>query len=267
MAPNSVRWRRPAHTAAKHELVRGYLKAWLSIMGRSDNTAVLIVDGFAGPGRHTGGEPGSPLVILETFLNHRDRAAWGETKFTFAFIEKDRSRFDALETELAAITMPPNASIQVFQGEFHAEIEALLATIPVGFSLPPSFVFIDPFGWTGHGLELSSRILGFAKCEVLIYVPLPWIARFVDQGDVRESLDNLFGDDSWLPARKLSDGRDRIRFLHDLFLSKLEGQAGFARSFEMSIHGTGWNGYHLFFSQTPLAIPRQSAPGRLATTY
>jgi three-Cys-motif partner protein len=216
-------------------------------MANSDTDAVLVVDGFAGPGRHTGGEPGSPLVIVETFLSHANRAAWTDSKFTFAFIEKEHDRFEALESELAALKLPSNASVQVIEGEIDAEIGELLASIPAGYGLPPSFVFIDPFGWTGYGLELSSRILGFPKCEVLIYVPLPWIARFVDQAAVSPSLDNLFGDDSWRPARRLKDGRSRVAFLHDLFLSKLEAQAGFARSFEISIKGRGWNGYHLFF--------------------
>jgi three-Cys-motif partner protein len=247
VAPKTVRWKREAHTAAKHQLLRGYLRAWLPIMANSAHPSVLIVDGFAGPGTYEEGEPGSPLVILDTFLSHTNRDSWGGTKFTFAFIEREHDRFEALETELAALKVPQNASVQAIEGEFHTEIGAVLDSIPKGYGLPPSFVFIDPFGWTGYGLQLSSRILGFPKCEVLIYVPLPWIARFVDQEDVRASLDNLFSDDSWLPARKLKDGHARVAFLHDLFLSKLEAQAGYARSFEISIGGRGWKGYHLFF--------------------
>jgi three-Cys-motif partner protein len=246
MPPKTVRWKRPAQTAAKHQLLRGYLNAWLPIMGRSGGS-MLIVDGFAGPGTYEDGEPGSPLVMLQTFLDHDDRANWTEAKFAFAFIEKDGPRVAALEREVAKVRLPSNASLQVVHGEFDREIGEVLDTMPQGYALPPSFIFIDPFGWTGHGLELSSRILEFPKCEVLVYVPFPWIARFVDDNNVRGSLDNLFGDDGWLPARKLEDGRDRVQFLHDLFLERLASYAGLARSFEFRISGRGWNGYHLFF--------------------
>jgi three-Cys-motif partner protein len=215
-------------------------------MGRSGES-VLIVDGFAGPGTYEDGEPGSPLVMLQTFLEHRDRVNWDAAKFAFAFIEKERGRVEALEREVAKIRLPPNVSVQVVHGEFDREIGDVLDTMPAGYALPPSFVFIDPFGWTGHGLELSSRILEFPKCEVLVYVPLPWIARFVEDDNVKESLDNLFGGDGWLPAREIPDGQERVRFLHDLFLARLASYAGLARSFEFRISGRGWNGYHLFF--------------------
>ena len=247
MPPTTTLWKLDGHTAAKHELIRRYLDAWLPIMARSGNNSVLVIDGFAGPGRYEGGEPGSPLVILDTFLSHRDRPAWNATSFTFAFVEKDRSRFDYLTGELARLTMPKNARVIPVHGEFDAEIQGLLDRIPKGFGLPPSFVFIDPFGWTGKHLELSSRILAFPKCEVLVYIPLPYIARFVGQEDVRGSLENLFGDDSWLPARDIEDGQQRAAFLHDLFLEKVRGVAGYARSFEIEAGGKGWNGYHLFF--------------------
>lgn len=247
MPPRTTLWKLDAHTAAKHGLVRRYLNAWLPIMARSGAESVLVVDGFAGPGRYEGGEPGSPLVILDAYMNHRDRANWRATKFTFAFIEKDKRRYEYLEAELAKVTMPKNARIIVIHGEFDQEIDELLESIPKGFGLPPSFVFIDPFGWKGRHLELSSRILAFPKCEVLIYIPLPYIARFVGQEDVRESLENLFGDDSWLPARDIEDGKEREVFLHDLFLDKVRRMAGHARSFEIDPGGRGWNGYHLYF--------------------
>jgi three-Cys-motif partner protein len=246
MPPKDVRWKRDAHTAAKHELLRRYLNAWLPIMGRSGNANVLVVDGFAGPGRYEGGEPGSPLVILDAFLNHKDRPAWDGTKFTFAFIEKDSKRFQSLRDEVMAVALPGNADVQVVHGAFDKEVKALLDSIPKGFGLPPSFVFIDPFGWKDAGLDLSSRILGFPKCEVLIYVPLPHIARFVGEDEVKASLENLYGDDSWLPAREL-EGAARDQFLHDQFLKNLKTGGRFARSFEIDPGGKGKRGYHLFF--------------------
>lgn len=247
MPPKTTLWKLDTHTAAKHRLLRRYLDAWLPIMGRTQHPAVLLVDGFAGPGRYEGGEPGSPLIFLDALLSHRDRPRWNGTQFWFVFIEKEPDRFDHLKSELAKITLPANAKVMATQGEFDVQMERFLDRIPKGHGLPPSFVFIDPFGWTGRGLQLSSRILGFTKCEVLIYVPLPWIARFIADDKVSDSFDNLLGDDSWLGARKIADGQGRVAFLHDLILERVHSKGQYARSFEIQAGGGGWNGYHLFF--------------------
>jgi three-Cys-motif partner protein len=245
--PKTTLWNLDPHTAAKHRLLRRYMNAWLPIMGRSRHRTVLLVDGFAGPGRYAGGEPGSPLVILDAFLSHRDRPRWAATAFQFVFIEKEQDRYDHLRLELDRLTLPANAKVIPILGEFDGAMKQLLDGIPEGYALPPSFVFVDPFGWTGHGLQLSSRILGFRRCEVLVYVPLPWIARFVGDDKVSDSFDNLLGDDSWRRARDLDDGQARVALLHDLILDKVQSMGRYARSFEIEAGGRGWNGYHLFF--------------------
>lgn len=56
----------------KHDLIRAYLGGWFPKLGTWAGR-VLYVDTHAGRGRHVTGEPGSPLVALTTFLNHRYR--------------------------------------------------------------------------------------------------------------------------------------------------------------------------------------------------
>ena len=60
-------WPIEPHTSAKHQILRKYLDAWLPILG-TYNKRVVYVDGFAGPGQYTGGEPGSPIVALQAAL-------------------------------------------------------------------------------------------------------------------------------------------------------------------------------------------------------
>ena len=68
-----VLWPVEPHTAAKHEILKGYLEAWMPIItsaraGR--HKRVYYFDGFAGPGEYKDGEPGSPQVALQAALNH-----------------------------------------------------------------------------------------------------------------------------------------------------------------------------------------------------
>ena len=62
--PSDTLWSIEPHTAAKHKILCKYLDAWLPIL-QSFNGRIIYLDGFAGPGRYIGGEPGSPLVALE----------------------------------------------------------------------------------------------------------------------------------------------------------------------------------------------------------
>jgi len=62
--PEDTIWPIEPHTSAKHQILRKYLDAWLPILGRH-NSRIVYIDGFAGPGEYSGGEPGSPIIALE----------------------------------------------------------------------------------------------------------------------------------------------------------------------------------------------------------
>lgn len=243
--PDAVLWDYAPHTEAKHRILKRYLQAWVPIMA-SQSRVLNIIDGFAGPGRYEGGDPGSPLIMLDAYLGHRDRQAMGPVKINYDFIEIDARRVVHLEGELAAIAIPGNVSVTVTRGAFDEVMDHWLSSVPKGRQLAPTFAFIDPFGYTGHTLNLSSRILEFPRCEVLVYVPLPFIARFIHDPAVEPALNNLFGDDSWKAASE-HRGKAAERVLHDIFLAKLEAAAGLARSFQIAAGDRGWSGSTLFF--------------------
>jgi three-Cys-motif partner protein len=248
--PQETIWKAEPHTLAKHQLLRRYLNAWLPIMARNEVQRgmgqLLLIDGFAGPGRYQGGEPGSPLIMLDALFSHADRDAILKAKFSFVFIENDKERVEHLREEVARVETHPNVQVDIVEGSFDEVMAKALDEIPDTQRLIPAFAFIDPFGYAGKHVELSSRILGYSRCEVLIYVPLPNIARFIEQDLIAEALTNLYGDESWKAAREASSGREAEKRLHDIFLGKLAERAKYVRSFEMDGRG-GWAGYHLFF--------------------
>jgi len=94
MAPDSTQWPLEPHTAAKHEILRRYLNAWFPILG-SHHGRVVFLDGFAGPGIYSHGEPGSPIVALRTLFEH---SYFHQLKceFVFWFLESRRDWFEAL---------------------------------------------------------------------------------------------------------------------------------------------------------------------------
>ncbi len=61
------KWSYELHTRVKHEILTGYLSAWIKILGGHGGT-VHYVDAFAGRGRYATGEAGSPLLVLDMIL-------------------------------------------------------------------------------------------------------------------------------------------------------------------------------------------------------
>jgi hypothetical protein len=99
-------------------------------------------------------------------------------------------------------------------------------------------------------MDLTGQFLRFQRCEVLIYMPLPDVARFLSREGQEVALTSLFGTDRWTEAIRLH-GDDRLEFLHDLFRDQLRATGcTYVRSFE--IQAGGPRGYHLFFGTTSL---------------
>ena len=245
-APVDTLWELEEHSKAKHEILRRYLSAWLPIMSKF-NSRLVLVDGFAGPGRYATGEDGSPLVMLNAFLEHdyRDKI---KSELVFLFIEEREDRAAYLQEEVTKLDLPENVKWEVISGNFEQIFGAQIKLLQEqGQQLAPTFAFIDPFGYTDAPMDLTTSILGFRRCEVLIYVPLPHIHRFVGRSGQEKAMGALFGNEKWKEAVGLR-GADRRQFLHDLFREELrdQGEISYVRSFEIvTKNGTG--GYHLFF--------------------
>jgi hypothetical protein len=96
-------------------------------------------------------------------------------------------------------------------------------------------------------MSLTGRFLNFQQCEVLIYVPLSFVGRFVGREGQEDALTSLFGTTRWQEAIPMG-WRRRRKFLHDLFRDQLKADCGlrFVRSFEILTNKPN-SGYHLFF--------------------
>ena len=252
-----VLWRQDDHTAAKHRVLRAYLDGWIAVMAQQSLNAhgygsgparLLLVDGFGGPGRYAGGEPGSPLLMLDALLSHSARDRWNAVFFIFLFIEHDVRRVENLRREVAALgELPKNVKVIIEHGEFEATFGRLLdGTTGHGKTLIPTFAFIDPFGYSTSSMSLTGRLLTFPRCEVLVFLPLTFVHRFVGRPGQECALTSLFGCDDWRDAIEL-EGEERREFLLELFERQLRSNptVEHVRSFQLRTHDG--NDYRLVF--------------------
>ncbi len=146
-AHKTVLWRIDDHTRAKHEILRRYLEAWLPIM-TSYNGRIIYLDGFAGPGEYEKGEPGSPIIAIDTFLTHI-HAPIRTKEVLFLFIEQEHARCEHLKQLLAQRKLPSTASYEISEGIFDETMTELLTQLESQqLRLAPTFAFIDPFGYS-----------------------------------------------------------------------------------------------------------------------
>jgi three-Cys-motif partner protein len=244
--PTDVLWPRSRHTEAKHQLLIGYLDAWIGILG-SWAEHVLLVDGFAGPGEYSDNEPGSPTLMLDAFLRRKDRAKL-KPVFHFLFIEQNPERYEHLSALIAKRTLVPGKTdVDVVCGDFAAVFPSKLDAIRSRLGdVPPTFAFIDPFGAGDDAAPLASNLVSLPRCEALVYVPITHLARFVDSPDMETTLDRLYDGPTWRPACAFGDVQTRKQMLQDAFIARLKASCRYVRPFEI-VPEVGKNSYVLFF--------------------
>lgn len=252
-------WPLPPHTKAKHDLLVGYLGAWFGILGNSTwDKKVAVLDPFAGPGVYAEGQPGSPILTLETLVNHRLFDEWKDTEFLFLFNEADAERHSSLDVEVGKFAaacpggmLPTNVKVHTSNQTFGQIAGELLDGMPPGQQLVPIFAFIDPFGFSDCSIEMIERLLAYPKAELFIYFDFNNINRFATAGNVDPRLTELFGTEEYKNAP--ATGVARHDFLHNLYATQLKKVCSFAhvRSFAM-LNETGHIGNYLFFGTTNL---------------
>src|ERR1700730_3524009 len=234
VAPRATVWELEPHTRAKHEILGRYLQAWMPILTQGGFPNILYIDGFAGPGRYAGGEDGSPIIAVKSALEHATRI---KGNMLFLFIEEKLDRADVLRECLDSLVIPSNFRIKVAAGQQFAEAFDELKRFYADRNrpLPPTFAFIDPFGWTGAPFSVVRFILGQASCEVFVTFMYEEINRFLSHKDQPANFDEFFAASTWRDGLLLAKPSDRNRFLHDLYLHQLNEAAGakYARSFQM----------------------------------
>jgi three-Cys-motif partner protein len=256
-APKTTVWKLDPHTRAKHAILSRYLQAWTAILTQGGFPKVAYLDGFAGPGQYEGGEDGSPIIALKAALDHSARI---RGQVIFVFVEEKQDRAEFLRQLVQSMSLPKNFVVRIDGGKtFEQAFEAFRHVhADRKGRLPPTFAFIDPFGWTGAPFSVVQSILGQPSCEVFVTFMYEEINRFIGLPDQETNFDVFFGTRDWRSGINLAKPAERNRFLHDLYLRQLKHAAGakYVRSFQMR-NAAGVTDYYLFYAtNSPIGLKK-----------
>jgi three-Cys-motif partner protein len=161
------------------------------------------VDTHAGRGKHTGGEEGSPLVALRTFLEHtwRDKIL-KRCEVRFMFVELDETNAGRLREEIQKLgKLPANVAYNIYAEDAFGLLSKVADDFErSGTRLAPCFMFVDPYGFSVP-CELLQRIKKHSRSELLI----TFIWRELDMAMrqknaphvLKEKVDAVFGGEDW----------------------------------------------------------------------
>ncbi|MDE0184781.1 MAG: three-Cys-motif partner protein TcmP [Candidatus Poribacteria bacterium] len=186
----------------KHKLIREYLNGWLPKLGYWAGRIVYI-DTHAGRGKHDQGELGSPLVALDTFLEHNHlKQILKRSEVVFWFIERDEENLKSLNKEIAKRgDLPLGMKVHSQSGNCFPILRKLIESLQAeGSQLAPAFIFVDPYGFGVPGSVLR-ELMQFQRVELFFNVIWRELNMALVQGNTNlgmaNSLDSIFNGPHW----------------------------------------------------------------------
>jgi three-Cys-motif partner protein len=215
----SVLWPLTPATAAKHKLYKSYLDAWWPIMLQPSprnglsRPRVTYLDAFAGPGRYTGGEEGSPIFALRRLLDHEavGRMRLSRQRVRLLFMERDWDRYEYLLSELDrhfGVLEELPASVRVQNAEAGRAAAALLDETSAWRH--PILAIFDSWGNVNVPLGLIEKLARNPSSEVIVTFGPNWFSR--REKLEPEQFDIVFGGRQyWEPADREKRTDERWR--------------------------------------------------------
>lgn len=248
MTSKKTLWPLEPHTAAKIQIVRDYLNAWLPIL--APTYQVVYFDGFSGPGRYAGGESGSPIVAMETTLGHQATERFKCVHLIFA--EKDLGRFNHLQKLIKKYHLPSNVKVYLRNDEFDGALTKYLDSHQhQEKTLFPTFLFVDPFGVSGVKMSTLKRFIVSPMCEFLLNFNINSVRRFYKHPNFKQHLQEIYGDDSWETCFSKDSVQERSACLSEVFENQISGLVEFNWRFDMYDKNNILQ-YHLFYGTNSL---------------
>lgn len=240
--PESTLWDRDPHTEAKHRVLAGYFDAWYPIM-LNHWPRLTVFEGYAGPGEHTKGEEGSPIIALRRLLDRPELTGLGKP-VRFVFVEEREDRIDHLRRLVAAKfpDRPRHIQVDCVHGSCEQSWQAALTGAHAWGQ--PIFANLDPFG-AGVPAELVVALGKNKGSEVMVTFMSDWLRRFAKLEHLDDG-DRQFGTRRWRQVSTLESPEEKELFLVNEYRETL-ARAGLGLSARFRLSDEGGRSFFLTY--------------------
>jgi len=201
-------------TGVKHFILSEYLQRFGMIIGKWAS-AITYVDCFSGPWKQTSEQlqDTSFFIALQELRKARDvvqRTFHREIKLRAFFVEREAEPYAHLRA--FAEREGTDVEIQTRNNPLEDCIADIVSFVQAGGLKNFPFIFIDPTGWTGFGLNAIEPMLKLKPAEVLINFMTQHIRRLVEHPEEgqRGTFEALYG------AQRASRVLERIQGKADM---------------------------------------------------
>lgn len=221
-------------TRVKHQLLTGYLPAYLSIL-QTANPRIMYIDGFAGRGHYetpNGPVQGSPLLAISLLAQKEEY----RTKVACFFNEENKSYYESLKN---AVELHPATSLMTIKpvvnnmkfSDFMKYMSSYFATN--GVRQAPMFLFVDPCGLSDVRMSDLVDVLSRPGCELFLFLNYDGLKRIIglaQNSSISPTLSHLYGSQQSVDelVAKISgrDARQKEQIIVAHFIEALKVASG-----------------------------------------
>ncbi len=216
-------------TLVKHFILDKYLERFAHIVGMFWDT-ITYVDCFSGPWNVQSDklEDSSFFIALKQLRKAKaDLADHGRSlSIRCFFLEEDETAYARLN-KFAVETK--DAEVKALNASLEQSVQDIHRFVTSGGDSSFSFIFVDPTGWTGFGMDVIKPLLRLKSGEVLVNFMTKDIVRFAELPDpaTQKTFDRLFGAINYRGRIESLTGRDREEELVCCYMDAIRETGGF----------------------------------------
>jgi three-Cys-motif partner protein len=214
-----------------------------------------VVDGFAGAGVYTNGEPGSSVVVARTLLNHA-RLPTLKGQLRVLSLEKRPDRVAELERQMSLQSRHPKLSWRVQPaGELREQRSELDRVARWGDARTPVLWILDPYGPADVPADVVRSCLGAGpRDEVIVtfFSREMYQRRNVPSWQI--GLDRHFGNDQWRTSIPLANQREGMEKLVAGYRKTWEDEGYHTAHFSVRVRTESARYYLVFITHSPSGL-------------
>ena len=185
-------------TFFKHAVLRNYLRSWSQKLGSISQTGRRVrlwyVDCFAGPWQSKTEDRADTSVAIGMNALEEALATWADAPAKVeagAIFVEAKPKSAAKLKEFLAGRAERGVAWHVLEGEFASQV----GSIQQKLGSDAAFLFVDPTGWKGAGMQFIAPLAAGRVRDVMVNVMFHHINRWKDdpRDFLREQMRDLFG--------------------------------------------------------------------------